>query len=63
MSIEAKATSKCSTSYVPQVGIPVPILCRRNARKIHESLIIADEVHMDTPIFGDFDDFGELVVL
>ena len=30
---------------------------------MHGSLIIADEVHMDTPIFGDFDDFGDLVVL
>jgi hypothetical protein len=48
---------------VPQVGIPLPVYCRRNARKIHGSLHIAAEVHMDTPIVGDFYDFGYLVVL
>ena len=46
-----------------RVGIPLPVLFRRNVRKIHESLIIAGEAHLDTPIFGDFGDFGHLVVL
>ena len=48
---------------VPTVGIPLPLLFLRNARKIHESLIIVDEVRLDTPLFGDFGDVGHLVVL
>ena len=48
---------------VPTVGIPLPLLFLRNARKIHESLIIVSEVRLDAPLFGDFGDFGHLVVL
>ena len=48
---------------VPTVGIPLPLFFLRNARKIHESLIIGSEVRLDTPLFGDFGDFGHLVVL
>ena len=44
-----------------ELGIPLPVLSRRNARKIHGSLIIAGEAHMDTSIFGDFDDFRDLI--
>ena len=35
---------------VPTVGIPLPLLFLRNARKIHESLIIVREVRLDTPL-------------
>ena len=38
---------------VPTVGIPLPLLFLRNARKIHESLIIVSEVRLDTLLFGD----------
>ena len=48
---------------VPTVGIPLPFLFLRNAREIYESLIIVREVRLDTPLFGDFGDFGHLVVL
>ena len=36
---------------VPTLGIPLPLLFLRNAREIYESLIIASEVHLDTPTF------------
>ena len=36
---------------VPRVGISLPFLFLRNARKIHESLIIGREVRLDTPLF------------
>ena len=48
---------------VPTVGISLPFLFLRNAREIYESLIIGREVRLDTPLFGDFGDFGHLVVL
>ena len=38
---------------VPTVGISLPFLFLRNAREIYESLIIVDEVRLDTPLFGD----------
>ena len=46
-----------------RVGIPLPVLFRRNAREICESSVDASEAHLDTPLFGDFGDFGHLVVL
>ena len=46
---------------VPRVGIPLPFLLCRNARKIHESLIIVRETSLDSSLFGDIGSFWDFL--